>query len=321
MWLTRPRGLALRAALAAAISGVVLAGSLAIVLIIAVIGGMVLAAYADTALAFVGIDVPDQWWPIIWVLCAAGGLEWYRRSIAGVVRDERAAVLERTVPASDSEIGDAADLERSIDRLARHADVPPPPVRIHPTSTPVAYTTYRSDDPTLRTGQSEPPVIVLSQGLYEGVSPSERSAVLAHELAHIANGDLRLMTAVRVPLVAADRHTADVGRTANVFELCGLGLAFVASIGIGVFSRGRELAADRAAAALTGDPAALAAALETLDESAPVKPTADLREHARSTNAISILPTLGDDRPDTGLRATHPPLETRLEQLRSMATD
>lgn len=321
MRLTTLAGLAARAALAVVISGVVLAGSLAIVLVIAVTGGMIFSAYASDLLGVAHISLPSVVWLAVWSLCGLCAIAWFTRAIASAVRTGRADLLHRTTPLSEIAGDEPSTIESAVGRLARQIDVPKPPIRIDPTATPLAFTTYRPDDPIVRTGHDATPVLVVSEGLIETLSESELSAVLAHELAHISNDDLRLLTVILVPLIAAETLTPDEGSTSNAFEVCGHILSFIASIGVGVFSRGRELAADRAAAELTGDPAALATALEKLDEAAPAKPTADLREHARSTNAIAILPTLGDERIDSGLRSTHPPLETRLERLRSLAAD
>ncbi|MDS0474804.1 M48 family metalloprotease [Natrinema sp. 1APR25-10V2] len=321
MRLTRKAGLATRAALSASISGAVLAGSLAIVLAIAVVSGMVFSAYASDLLRFAHISLPDVVWSAVWSLCGLCAFGWFARAIVNAVRTERADSFQRTTPLSKSTVDEPANVEYTVGRLARQTDVPKPPIRVNPTATPLAFTTYRPDDPIVRTSHDATPVIVVSQGLIETLSESELSAVLAHELAHISSDDLRLLTVVLVPLIAAETLTPDEGSTSNVFEVCGHYLSFIALIGVSVFSRGRELAADRAAAELTGDPTALATALEKLDDTAPVKPTADLREHARSANAIAILPTLGNERPSSGLRSTHPPLETRLERLRSLAAN
>ncbi|MDF9746261.1 M48 family metallopeptidase [Natrinema salsiterrestre] len=321
MRFTTPAGLTLRAALAASISGAVLAGSLTVVLIIAVVGGMIITAYASDLLGYVPIHPPRHVWPIFWSLCGLVALGWFTRAIERAVRAERRALLERAVPPSEVAVVETSHLDSAVDRLARQVGIPVPELRVDPTATPLAYTTYRPTDPIVRVGRDDTPVIVISRGLIETLPQSELVAVLAHEIGHIANDDLRLMTLVLVPFVAAETLTEDEGATTNVSEICGHLLSFVASIGVSVFSRGRELAADRAAVTLTGDPGALAAALERLDGAEPTKPTADLREHTRSANAINVLPTLGPAKTVAGVRSTHPPLETRLEQLRSLATD
>ncbi len=319
MRLTGPAGLATRAVLAAAISGMVLACSFAIVAVMAVTGGMILSAYGSDLLGFVQITPPQMFWPIVWLLCALGATGLFVRAIVRIIRTERAAFLERTTPLSETTMAETSYIDSSAERLARQVGIATPTVRIDSTATPLAYTTYRPDTSIINADRDETPVIVLSTGLIETLSQSELSAVLAHEIGHIANDDLRLISVLLMPLIAAETLTEDEGRTSNVFELCGHHLSFIALIGVSIFSRGRELAADRAAAVMTGEPAALASALETLDESATPKPTADLRDHARSTNAINVLPTLGPANSGTGPRSTHPSLETRLEQLRSLA--
>lgn len=321
MRLTTPAGLAIRAVFAATISGAVLAGSLTVVVVIAVAGGMILTAYASDLLGFVHIDPPGYVWPVIWFLCALGAIGWFTRAIERTVRAEREALLERAVPPSEISVAETSHLDSSLERLARQVSIPTPELRVDPTATPLAYTTYRPDDPLVRVGRDDTPVIVLSRGLIELLPRSELVAVIAHEIGHIANDDCRLITVVLVPLIAAETLTEDEGTTTNVSEICGHLLSFVASIGVGVFARGRELAADRAAVTMTGDPGALAAALERLGGVEPAKPTADLREHARSTNAINAFPTLAPGRDTAGLHSMHPPLETRLEQLRSFAAD
>lgn len=318
---TTPAGLAARAVFAAAISGLVLAGSLATVVAIALAGGLIFSAYASDLLRFAQISPPRLLWPIVWTLCALGATGLFVRVIERTVRTERAALLERTTPLPEISMAEISHIDSSIDRLARQVGIPTPTVRIDSTVTSLAYTTYPPDVPIVSAGRDETPVVVLSRGLIETLPQSELEAVLAHEIGHIANDDLRLITVVLVPLIAAETLTEDEGSTTNVSEICGHLFSFVASIGVGVFSRGRELAADRAAVTMTGDPGALAAALERLSEAESPKPTADLREHARSTNAINVLPTLGPTNTVTGVRSTHPSLETRLEQLRSLTID
>ncbi|WP_205522419.1 M48 family metalloprotease [Natrinema versiforme] len=104
----------------------------------------------------------------------------------------------------------------------------------------------------------------------------------------------------------------------SVFDIVGIGLAIVGQIAVGIFTRGRELAADRAAATALGDPRALAAALERLANATEAKPSVDLRRQARATNAITVLPPSRADRRFSGLFSTHPPVETRLAHLRSL---
>lgn len=181
--------------------------------------------------------------------------------------------------------------------------------------------TRRTDpDPVVAVRRNGSPILVLSKGLIETLPERELEAVLAHEVAHLSNDDLQLTSWLLVPLFAAE-FLHDDGERPWDGDPIGWLLATVALVGVGVFSRGREIAADRAAVAATGDPGSLASALERLDDHRSSRPTTDLRKHAQSTNAVSVLPTLGTADSPSGLRSTHPPLETRLEALRSLSRE
>lgn len=321
MRLTQPAGLATRAVIAVGISGTVLASSLAVVLVLVITLAMAISASLSDFLEFAHILPPRAIWPLIWSAAAIGGVVWLARVIKQAIRNERTELFERTTSISDAPVDERSAIQSAVGRFSRQVDIHQPEVRIDPTETPLAFTMYRPVDPLIRAIHSEIPTIVISRGLIDTLSQRELSAVLAHEIAHIGNDDLRLLTAALVPLIATETLTEDVGYTSNIFEVCGYLLSFVALVGIGVFSRGREMAADRGAVAITGDPAALATALEKIDDSSPAKPISDLREHVRSTNAINIVPTLGTESVKSGLRSTHPSLEARIEQLRSLAAD
>lgn len=319
MHVTELPGLAARAVLAAVIGGVVLGGRVAVALVLSVTGGMILSAYASDLLALVQISVPDAMWYVLWSACAVVTLAWVGRTVARSIRDERARLVEPTTPISEAPPDEVSSLESTLERLAAQADVPTPEIRIRPTETPLTYTTYRPDDPLLRTGTVEKPVVVVSRGLVSTLSRPELSAVLAHELAHVVNDDLRLTTLVLVPLLSAETLQQEEGTASNLFEVSGHLLAFGASIGVGVFSRGREFAADRGAAAITGDPSTLASALQKIDESLASQPTEDLRERSESANAINVHSVLGSEHDFFGLRSTHPSVEARVRQLSELS--
>jgi Zn-dependent protease with chaperone function len=229
------------------------------------------------------------------------------------VRRERRALLTDSRPAASENVEDA--VSAACRRLATHFDVPEPSVRVRSTATPLAYTTYHPEDPLVSIGGGKP-TIVVSEGLLAALSSAERDAVLAHELAHLANGDLDLATGLLVPVYAASELYE--GPNSPGFDPVGRAFATTAAVGFGVFSRGRELAADRAAAAATGDPAALATALERLDDTNErTRPTADLRDHIVATGAVNVLPIERDSIAGR-LGATHPRTATRVERLRRL---
>lgn len=308
MRLTSPSGLAVRAFAAAGINSLIfiLSG-------ICLIGGFSLFLSSIPPLYLLD-------WTI---LASIGGLLGLLVVIWGVprtIRRERRYLLENATPLEDAELPEAESIEAAVNRLATQFDVPTPELRVQSTDTLLAYTTYRPADPLFRTGSADAPVVVVSTGLVETVSAAELEAILAHELAHIVNDDLRLITFVLVPLMTAELlYEGDT--LSDRRDIIGYLLATIAAIGVGVFSRGREVAADRAAAVATSDPAQLVAALERLHKSTPRRPTEDLRRHDQLTNTVNFVPMLDSERRTGSLWSTHPSIDTRIEQLRSLMAE
>ncbi|MWV38363.1 M48 family metalloprotease [Natrialba sp. INN-245] len=210
-------------------------------------------------------------------------------------------------------------------RLSQQADISEPEVRIVNRRRPESYALGGRSNGT----------IVITRGVVRALEDEEIEAVLAHEVSHLANGDGRLVTLLLVPMLVAE-HLGSRERPAFQF-FHGLGVfAYVAHVvvwtvltavttaqlllcqlGVGFLSRGREFAADRAAAELTGSPGALASALETLHD-ARGRPDEDLRDFRRSAGALDILPP-DEKRRASDLFRTHPTTERRIAALRSMA--
>ena len=309
MLLRHSLGLAIRALLAVGLLSVVLLavvftmGALPTALILEVLGGSGMPTTTELNRAvLVGTAIA--------LVIAGPGVVW---TLVRGVRRERRALLVDSRPAT-SENGEGA-ISAACRRLSARFDVPEPSVRIRSIATPLAYTTYRPEDPlfSIRGGN---PTVVVSEGLLAALSPAERDAVLAHELAHLANGDLDITAGLLVPVYAAAELYE--GQDSPGFDPVGRAFAATAAIGFGVFSRGRELAADRAAATATGDPAALATALERLDDTnGRTRPTADFRDHIAATDAVNVIP-IESDSVAGRLGATHPSTATRVERLRRL---
>ncbi|MGX2998741.1 zinc metalloprotease HtpX [Streptomyces sp. JNUCC 64] len=209
-----------------------------------------------------------------------------------------------------------------VDRLCAAADMPKPRVAVSSLDLPNAFATGRNADHA---------VVCVTRGLTRRLEPEELEGVLAHELSHVAHRDVAVMTvasflgvlaglAVRFAFYSGvlggrrDQNTAVV-----VLAVVGVSAAVYALsfLLIRALSRYRELAADRAAALLTGRPSALASALTKLTGDIARIPTSDLRT-ARAFSAFYFAPAIGGggagDRL-SALFATHPPLERRLDQL------
>ena len=258
-------------------------------------------------------------------------------SAAAVVTARRTGTPKRFLrranarPARASEYPEA---RAALERLARTVDVPTPALWLAETSSPNAF----SVGFTRRTS-----VVCVTTGLLRTLDPAERDAVLAHELAHVANRDAALLTGATVPrryvrtvqgICLAFACTialvdllpralfADAGVDVSVLPppvlLIGVGAFGVAVLStpavkvgdaaVRTLSYHREFAADEAAARITGEPSALAAALRTLHDDAGEPPSRDLRRAMDGDGEFFLLPL----RPDAD---HHPPTRERIARL------
>jgi len=215
---------------------------------------------------------------------------------------------------------DYPELHGVVDRLSALADMPKPVVAVSSMDMPNAFATGRNPDNA---------VVCVTTGLLRRLEPAELEGVLAHELSHVAHKDVAVVTVASFLGVIAGL----IVRFAFYSQLFGGGrrdqntmavLAVVMGVSAAVYaisflliralSRYRELAADRAAALLTGRPSALASALTKVTGDIARIPTKDLRT-AQAFNAFYFTPAFGAE-PGLGrFFATHPSLEQRLDQL------
>ena len=176
--------------------------------------------------------------------------------------------------------------------------------------------------------------VVITRGVIRQLDDDEITAVLAHEVSHLANRDGTLLQWLLVPMLVAEHVGYDerpaltsahlltgIGYVAHLFVWAVVTVVMRAQLlacqlGVAVLSRGRELAADRAAAELTGAPSAVASALEKLDETRS-RPTEDKRDFRRTTGVLDILPVENLQLVEGPFR-THPRTETRIARLQSL---
>ncbi|MFH9659846.1 zinc metalloprotease HtpX [Streptomyces sp. NPDC017248] len=210
------------------------------------------------------------------------------------------------------------ELHAVVDRLCAIADLPRPVVAVSPMDMPNAFATGRSADHA---------VVCVTTGLLRRLEPAELEGVLAHELSHVAHKDVAVITVASFLGVLAglvvrfafysqvfgrrDQNTAAVLAAVLAVSAAVYALSFLL---IRALSRYRELAADRAAAQLTGRPSALAAALTKVSGEIARIPTKDLRT-AQAFNAFYFTPATGREPGIERFFSTHPTLEQRLEQL------
>jgi heat shock protein HtpX len=210
-------------------------------------------------------------------------------------------------PKNDTE----AWLLNTVRKLAQRAGIPEPEVGIFRSHSPNAFATGASKSSSL---------VAVSTGLLEVMSDNEVEAVLAHELAHIANGDMVTMTLVqgvmntfviflsRVIGFIVDRVVFKIERGHGpafwiVSIIAELVLGFLAMIITMWFSRYREFRADAGAAQLVGKHN-MRAALMRLQQGAAPKIPDEMAAFAINAGKVSKL------------FASHPPLEDRINALK-----
>jgi heat shock protein HtpX len=212
-----------------------------------------------------------------------------------------------------------------IERLCAMADLPKPRVAIIDTDVPNAFATGRSPKHA---------AVAVTRGLWQRLEPQEIEGVLAHELSHVANRDVLIMTIASFFAMLAGLLTRfglysgmfGGGRRDNnsvpvwlIVLLVSVVTYFLSQILILAISRYREFAADRGSALITGAPEHLMSALQKISSEMFRIPQRDLRE-VEGMNAFFIIPA-NVKGSLSSLFATHPPLEKRLAALSEIARE
>ncbi len=227
---------------------------------------------------------------------------------------------------------DAPELHAMVERLCAMAGLPKPRIAVVPSDVPNAFATGRNPKHA---------AVAVTEGLWRRLEPQEIEAVLAHELSHIANRDVLIMTVASFfAMLAAmltrwglyfgmwggggfgggrrDSNNNQVPVWLIVFAVSVITYA-ISFILIRTISRYREYAADRGSALITGAPEHLMSALQKIAGDIAQIPQRDLREVA-GMNAFFIIPT--NWRQQAGeLFMDHPPMEKRLAALAAIARE
>ena len=241
--------------------------------------------------------------------------------------DKIALMAMRAREVSEAE---APQLHEMIGRLAAQSNLPKPKVAIVDTSLPNAFATGRSKNHA---------VVAVTTGILNKLPAQELEAVLAHELTHIINRDMLVMTiATFFSMVAGllarnffwfgggygygRRDSNDNGMGVQIALLASVVVYIVSFVLIRTLSRYRELAADRGSALITGAPANLASALLRISDVNQRIPDRDAREAAAlmsPVSALCLVPTSnlrGEDA--MTLFSSHPSTEERVRRLQEM---
>ena len=211
------------------------------------------------------------------------------------------------------------ELHQIVSRLCAIAGLPMPRIAIVNTSMPNAFATGRNQKNA---------VVAVTTGIMQQLNRSELEAVLAHELTHVKNRDMMVITiATFLSSIAqilvrflpffggGGSRNRDSGGGFVVMFVVSLVVWIVSLILIRALSRYREFAADRGSAIITGQPSNLASALMKI--SGAKVPTQDLRKVEGPVSALFIVPAISGSS-IMNLFSTHPTLEARIEALKNI---
>jgi heat shock protein HtpX len=218
---------------------------------------------------------------------------------------------------------EAPQLHAMIDRLCVQANIPKPRVAIAQTPMPNAFAVGRS--PKTAT-------VCATTGILQLLEPAELEAVLGHEITHVVNRDVMVMTIASFFASIAAFITqfgfffgggfGGNNRDNNnngffVVILVSAAVYVISFLLLQALSRYREFAADRGSAIITGRPSALITALLKIDGGMSQIPQRDLRAASSELAAFYIFPPKAKQGL-TNLFSTHPPLTARIERLQRL---
>jgi heat shock protein HtpX len=222
---------------------------------------------------------------------------------------------------------EAPALHDMVERLCAMADLPKPKVAIMDTPVPNAFATGRSPKHA---------AVCVTTGLWDRLEPKEIEGVLAHELSHIANRDVLIMTVAsffamlaalltRFGLYAGmfgggnnrdNNNGPPIWLIVTVVAIVVYALSYVL---IRTISRYREYAADRGSALITGAPEYLMSALQKISSQMTLIPNRDLRAVEGMSAFFIVSPKIKSAVGE--LFMDHPPIEKRLAALSEIARE
>ncbi len=214
------------------------------------------------------------------------------------------------------------ELHETVERIVARNNLPKPKIAVMNTRMPNAFATGKSPKSS---------VVAVTTGLLESLEPEEVEGVIAHELTHIRNRDVMVLTLASIFSTVAfylmmfgfyggmgygGRSRSNAGGATAIILIVALVTWLVSFLIIRAISRYREFAADRGSAQMTGKPAKLASALRKISGDMRRMPTNELQK-VEGFNAFFIIPALSGSS-IANLFSTHPPIEKRIEKLMEM---
>jgi heat shock protein HtpX len=215
------------------------------------------------------------------------------------------------------------ELHRMVKMLADRYEMPMPKVAVIESGIPNAFATGRNPKNAL---------VAVTTGIQERLSERELQAVIGHELAHVANRDMRVLaianflvtlTSFLMTMLFWNMLFGGMGGRRNngggvmMVYLVTIVVYFIGQLLVLALTRYREYGADHTGAEISGDPGALADALEKISGTVARIPDKDLRK-LQTANAFLIIPAALKGEGSMNLFSTHPPLEERIKRLREL---
>jgi heat shock protein HtpX len=247
---------------------------------------------------------------MIWALIIAAVMNF----VSYFFSDKIALAMYRAQPVTRQQLPRVYNV---VERLTQRVGLPMPKIYVIPTPSPNAFATGRSPAHAS---------VAVTQGILDLLDDEELEGVLAHELGHVRNRDI-LTSSIAATLAGAITLLARMAYFANIFGGGGRGdrerggnpmvallmmiFAPLAAMLIQLWvSRTREYAADETGAHFTGNPHALARALEKLDAYSKRMP---MTASPSTAHLFIVKPYIGDL--FSSLFSTHPPIPKRIERL------
>jgi heat shock protein HtpX len=216
------------------------------------------------------------------------------------------------------------ELHDIVERIVARNNLPKPRIAVINTNIPNAFATGKTPKSS---------IVAVTMGLIDQLETEELEAVIGHELAHIKNRDVLVLTLASLFSMVAwylmrfgmhgamygggyGRRDRDSAGGMALILLVAIITWFASFLIIRAISRYREFVADRDGALITGKPSKLANALLKISGTMKRIPTRDLRE-VEGMNAFFIIPAVSGDA-FTNLFSTHPPVAQRVEKLMEM---
>ncbi len=226
----------------------------------------------------------------------------------------------RAMGAREVEPHEAPEFHAMIERLCIQADLPKPKVAIANTRMPNAFAIGRSPKNA---------TVCATTGIMDLLTPAELEGVMAHELTHVQNRDVLVMTLasffatiaayiMQFGLFFGGGHSSDDDDGPSVLALIAVSffVYVISFVLMQALSRYREFSADRGAAMITGRPSALASALVKISGGMERIPAKDLRAQGELA-AFYIFPP-GAGKKLGSLFSTHPSMEQRIAALQRL---